>query len=338
MPRGIINRILVLGLVGVSPLAAWGLHRAGEIATVSDKLSIFTTIFLGIFIEAAPFLLLGTLFSGIVEVFLDQENVRRLAPRNPFLGALVGGMLGFFFPVCECGVVPFTRRLMKKGLPASVGISFLLAAPVLNPVVIASTYTAFGFGKVLLLRTGLSLAIATLTGLIFSFQRRPERILRLTALMPVSGASGLDTLAPVQKPALGKRIRLTLIIAADEFFEMGRYLILGAVLASLMQTFIPQSTLLAVGTGPVISVFVMVLLAFVLSICSTVDAFVALAFSGTFTTGSILAFLVFGPMVDIKNVFMYLRVFNRRIVIYLVLLPLMMIMLITIYLNLNTNW
>jgi uncharacterized membrane protein YraQ (UPF0718 family) len=119
---------------------------------------------------------------------------------------------------------------------------------------------------------------------------------------------------------------------------MARYLIVGSLLAAGMQTLIPQSTLLALGTGPVISVVVMMVLAFVLSICSTVDAFVALSFSNTFTTGSILAFLVFGPMVDIKSSLMFMGVFKRRVVVYLIMLPLLFSLVISVFINLNLGW
>jgi uncharacterized membrane protein YraQ (UPF0718 family) len=125
-----------------------------------------------------------------------------------------------------------------------------------------------------------------------------------------------------------------LLIAADEFFEMSRYLIAGALLAALMQTVIRQQALIALGQGPVLSVLVMVALAVLLSICSTVDAFIALAFVGAFTNGSILAFLVFGPMVDIKSTLMFLRVFKPRMVVYLIGLTLLMVLVVTVVWNL----
>jgi len=124
-------------------------------------------------------------------------------------------------------------------------------------------------------------------------------------------------------------------MAGDEFFEMGRYLIIGSLLAAAMQTLVSQDVLLALGRGPVVSVIVMQGLAFLLSVCSTVDSFLALAFAGTFTTGSILAFLTFGPMVDIKSTLMFAGVFKRRVVLYLILLPLLLTMLIGIWMNLN---
>lgn len=325
---------VVLGLAFFFIVVALQSIRNGAIS-IPDQLSMFTTIFLGIFIEAAPFLLFGTLASGIVEVFFSQDQLRRFIPRNLLLGALTGGVMGFFFPVCECGVVPLTRRLFKKGLAPSVGVAFLLASPVLNPIVIASTYAAYGWGPMLWLRVGLSLAIAVSVGLIFSVQKNPEGLLKPDSIAPIMSASE-DTSNPKTVLPLSTRLRHVLQHAADEFFEMGRYLIIGAMLAALMQTFIPQSSLLALGEGPFASILVMILLAVVLSICSTVDAFVSLAFVGTFTSGSILAFLVFGPMVDIKSALMFLQVFRRKTVVYLIILPLLMTILAAVVLNYYT--
>jgi uncharacterized membrane protein YraQ (UPF0718 family) len=124
-----------------------------------------------------------------------------------------------------------------------------------------------------------------------------------------------------------------LIIAMDEFFEMIRFLVVGALLAAALQVFIPQSNLLVIGRTPLSSLLVMAGLAALLSICSTVDAFVALGFVGTFSTGAILVFLVFGPMVDIKSVMMYSRVFRPRPVLYLILLPLAMTVLAGLLIN-----
>jgi len=338
------TRTTLLVALALGALLVWLSLRSlslnpGPLAGAVDRLSNFTTIFLGIFIEAAPFLLLGTLASGLVEAFLNQDDIARFVPRDPVRGVLVGGLLGFVFPVCECGVVPLVRRLFKKGLPLPVGITFLLAAPVFNPIVIASTLAAFGFGRVLLLRVGLTLLIAMSTGLVFAAQRRPERLMRAATLPSFAGASGLPAAAPAfARPSLRQGLARALQVAGDEFFEMGRYLVAGALLATLMQIAIPQSALLTVSAGPVLSVLTLIVLAVVLSVCSTVDAFIALAFAGTFTTGSILAFLVFGPMVDIKSTLMFLGVFRRRTVAYLILLPLMMTILATVLINLNTAW
>jgi uncharacterized membrane protein YraQ (UPF0718 family) len=294
-----------------------------------QRLTVFATVFLGIFIEAVPFLLLGTMASGLVEVFIPQEWIARFSPRRALPAALLGSLLGLVFPVCECGVIPLANRLFRKGLPVSMGISFLLAAPVLNPIAIFSTAAAFGWGNMLAWRLGLTLIISVTVGVAFSAEKNISKILRLPLFdveLPVLSVK-------TDHESIGRKLSRALIVGANEFFNMGRYLVMGALLAATMPTFIPQTSLLAMGSGPFLSVIAMLTLAVVLSICSTVDAFVALGFVGTFSFGSILSFLVLGPMVDIKSTLMYLQVFRRRPVFYLILLPLLMSLLAGIAFN-----
>lgn len=306
---------------------------------MSFDTTVFVTRFLGIFIEAAPFLLLGTFASGLIEAFVTQDDIVRFMPKNPILATLLGVMMGFVFPVCECGVVPVVRHLIAKGLPVSVGITFLMAAPVMNPVVVASTYTAFGLGPVFYGRYLMTAAVAGSIGLVFAAQTRPQRILRPQSVMlPISGGSEVAIPLVVKRKALLPGLREAVLMAESELFEMGRYLILGSLLAAAMGTFAIDKSLESLATNPVNSVLVMQATAFVLSICSTVDAFLALSFSRSFTTGSILAFLTFGPMVDIKSTLMFLGVFKRRVVFYMVALAFLLPAAISIALNLNVRF
>lgn len=296
--------------------------------SVAERLQTFTTIFLGIFIEAAPFLLAGTLASGFVEVFVRPAALARLIPRQPVLAALAGAALGLALPVCECGIVVVVRRLLAKGLPLRVGVAFLLAAPVVNPIVFASTLTAFGAGRMLLARFALSFIIAAAIALLFG-AARAEQVLR--GEPPAGGHQhqhaghhhdhdhqhGPEAAAG----SLASQARAAVSAAADDLFDVGRYLVAGSLLAAALQALVPQPAILEVGSGAVSSVLVLSLLAFVISVCSTVDAFVALSFVGTFTPASILAFLVFGPMVDIKSSLMFSSIFRPRVVVYLILLP-----------------
>lgn len=298
----------------------------------------FSTRFLGIFIEAVSFLLLGTLISGLLEAFVTHDDIVRIMPRRTILAVLAGSFLGFIFPVCECGVVPVTRKLFQKGLPVSVGITFLLAAPVMNPIVLASTFAAFGFGPVLIGRYVISWIMAVSIGLLFTLQPRTQRVINPAAFAMISGGSAEATVTSTPRMALWPGLAHALRSAGSEFFEMGRYLIVGSLLAALMQTFISQEALKALASNPVNSVVVMAALAFILSLCSTVDAFLALSFARTFTVGSILTFLTFGPMVDIKTTSMYLGLFRRRTVLYLVVLPLLISVLFGIWLNLNVRF
>ena len=304
----------------------------------ASLLNSFSVRFLSIFIEAAPFLLLGTIVSGLISTFVSEEQITRLIPRNPFQGVVVGTFLGIAFPVCECGVVPVVRQLYNKGLPISVGVAFLMAAPVMNPIVFFATLTAFGFGPVLVGRFVITAIVAASIGFIFAFIAR-----RSTVLLPgISSRSADIVLQPANtggvaedlRPSIWNRLGHSVSVAGDEFYDMGRFLIVGCILASALQTLVSQDSLLALGQGPLLSVITMQGLAFVLSVCSTVDAFLALAFATTFTTGSILAFLTFGPMVDIKSTLMFLGVFRRRIVVLLILLPFLMTMFTSLLLNL----
>jgi len=340
--------ILLATLIGTLALdALLPVLRLPALA-LPDLLQNYVTVFLGIFIEAVPFLLLGSLASGLIAEFVSADDIARFFPRNKVLGSLAGTMLGVAFPVCECGVVPVVRRLYQKGLPISAGIAFLLAAPVINPVVIASTYAAFGLGTIFWGRIVFTIVIAFGVGLVFSAQPNLARIIVPRSLMPVMGGNDdgrrttddIVASSIVHRPSSSFAVRLqnSFGVAADEFFDMGRYLVIGILIATTLQTFLPQSTLVGIGRGPVTSVIALQVLAFVLSVCSTVDAFLALSFVNTFTIGAVIAFLVFGPMIDIKSVLMYWSVFRPRVVIYIALLVFLSALLVGVFVNLNIAW
>jgi hypothetical protein len=306
----------------------------------SAKFATFTTIFLGIFIEAVPFLILGTMASGIVEVFFDQSVLKKYMPASPFLNAILGSLMGLLFPVCECGVVPLVRRLLRKGLSVPAGVSFLLAAPVINPIVIMSTASAFGFSDILYYRIGLTLFVAITTGIVFAAVKTPWEVLRPTQWITNTKEEeicdcGTCHIHSQEEIGIWQKMKSVFLITADEFFEIGRFLIVGSLVAAGMQTLIPQNFLFQIGQGPVVSVLVMIGTAIILSICSTVDSFVALGFSSIFNQGAILGFLVFGPMVDIKSVMMFSRVFKPKALVYLIVIPFLLVLMTTIILNIH---
>lgn len=308
----------------------------------------FSVRFLSLFIEAAPFLLLGTLVSGLIDSFVSQEHIVRFIPRNRFLGVLIGTFIGFVFPVCECGVVPVVRQLFNKKLPAAVGVAFLLAAPVMNPIVLLSTIAAFGFGPVVVGRYVITALVAIAVGMIFAFGKSKLEIRgsieqpvvshinspKMETNLPLDIADHVSIHHSSTPIPISAKLRSTFNVAVDEFFEMGRFLIIGCILAAAMQTLVSQDVLAGLGQGPITSVLTMQALAFLLSVCSTVDAFIALAFTGVFTTASILAFLTFGPMVDIKTTVMFMGIFKRRTVALLIALPLILTAISGILLNL----
>ncbi len=321
-------KLLAVAALALLFLGGIGYQAARAELEFTLVLGVFATRFLGIFIEAVPFLLLGSLTSGLIETFVKADDILRFLPRNRLGATLGGAFLGLVFPVCECGVVPVTRRLFSKGLPLSMGIAFLLAAPFMNPIVFASTYIAFGIGPVFISRIVITILVAVIVGLVIGGLAGPKAVLK-----PIALGGGGHSHADHAPASTGGKLRHALQIAGDEFFEMGRFLIMGSALAALLQTLVPQESLLALGTGPVLSVVFMQLLAYILSVCSTVDSFLALAFVNTFTTGAIVGFLSFGPMVDIKSTLMFSGVFRRRIVLYLIALPFALNLLAGVLIN-----
>lgn len=140
----------------------------------------FVTIFFGIFVEALPFLMAGVLVSSAIHLFITPERLQRIVPRNPLAAALVGSCLGLVFPVCECGSIPAARRLISRGAPLPLGIAFVLASPVINPIVIISTAVAlvgvFGW-QFVAWRVGLTLVVAIAVALILGITKTPAQVL-----------------------------------------------------------------------------------------------------------------------------------------------------------------
>jgi len=323
------------------------------------------TLFLSLLVEAIPFLLLGVLFSGLLQFFVDERRLLAILPKNPLLGAFTGSCIGFLFPVCECGNVPVARRLLMQGAPVSVAIGFLLAAPTINPIVFWATWTAFrDQPEIVFLRVGFSLAIATVIGFIFSVQTDLRPLLQpgVASAITMRSQSADSTpsllqsgtyflgqsakplitdpselqaamMATVSKP-MSFRLRLLLENTVQEMRELGAVLILGSAIAALVQVFVPRDLILSLGQSPITSILAMILLAGVVSICSTVDSFFALSFASTFTSGSLVAFLVFGPMIDLKGVGLMLSIFKPRAIFYLFALAAQLTFILTLFINL----
>ncbi len=344
------------------------------------------TLFFSLLVEAMPFLLLGVIFSSVLLLFVDEQKLLALIPRNVLLAALAGGLIGFLFPVCECGNIPVARRLLMKGAPTAVAIGFLLAAPTVNPIVFWATWIAFrDQPEIVFLRVGFTLIVAMSIALIFSAQAdmRPflqDNLARLmgdpatssSGAIPRSGPAALadgpaddpEAVSPLLRsgtfllqspgqvlqldvppaqvlaqvatapPPLGVRLRMMVDNMVLEMRELGAVLILGSAIAAFVQVAIPRDVILNLGQGPVTSIVAMMALAWVVSICSTVDSFFALSFASVFTSGSLLAFLVFGPMIDLKNISLLLTVFKGRAILYLFLLAAQITFLLTLIMNL----
>ncbi|MGT2933318.1 permease [Streptococcus catagoni] len=264
-------------------------------------------IFLSIIIEALPFVLLGTILSGCIEVFLTPEKVQKYLPKQKFPRILFGTFVGFVFPSCECGIIPIINRFIEKKVPSYTAVPFLATAPIINPVVLFATYSAFGNSlRFLFLRLLGAIIVAITLGLMLAFFV-DEDILKETA-EPVH-------LHDYSKDPWYKKIYLALAHAIDEFFDTGRYLVFGSLIASAMQIYIPTKVLTTIGHNPLTAILLMMLLAFILSLCSEADAFIGASLLSTFGIAPVLAFLLIGPMVDIKNLMMMLRAFKKPFIL-----------------------
>ena len=291
----------------------------------------FTTIFISIILEALPFIILGTFISSLIQIFISEDMIARLIPRNRLIGILCAALIGLIFPVCDCAIVPIVRRLLKKGVPLYIGITFMLAVPILNPIVLASTYYAFSNNlSMLFLRGFLGLISAMFIGNLIGIFEGKNNVLKdfdkTHNHMHSHDHSDDDCSCGHEhihthsnkKPSPFASIINVLEHTNIELHDVGRFVILGAFLSSLMQTFLPRKYILFVGQDNLYSVLVMIAFAFLLAVCSETDAFIARTFVGQFTTGSIVAFLIFGPMIDIKNTLMLMSTFKTRFVVTLI--------------------
>ncbi len=267
-------------------------------------------VFLSIIFESAPFILMGAFFSSLVLIFIPKEFFKKYLPANPLLSIPPALILSAVFPVCECAIIPVIRGLVRKGMPLCAGAVFLVAAPILNPIVLASTFYAFRSDlQVVALRFGLAAFVALIVGLLvyFFLESRKERFIprELTMSFETEPKNRLFSWGSWKK---------IFDHTVDEFFTVGKYFILGAGIASLFQVFLSQQAVFNLAESAYVSPLIMMFMAYVLSLCSTADAFVAASFAATFPTMSIVAFLVFGPMLDIKNTAMLLGYFPVRFV------------------------
>ncbi|WP_375432903.1 permease [uncultured Friedmanniella sp.] len=271
---------------------------------LADALQDFLTLSISVVVESLPFVVLGVGLSAALQIWMPQSLFFALLPRRPLVRRAALSMLGVLLPVCECGNVPLARGLLVRGLSVADAMTFLLAAPILNPITIVVTYQAFGFSDgILFWRVVGGFAAANLVGFVFSRHQRPQEL--LTRQFQV-------TCQTHDHPAHEARPVQALRLFAAETSAMLPALFVGAAAAGAIQVFVPRNLLLLLGQNPLWSVVALIVLAFVIAICSTVDAFFVLSLGSTFTPGAVIAFLLFGPMIDIKMIALLRTTFTPR--------------------------
>jgi uncharacterized membrane protein YraQ (UPF0718 family) len=302
-------------LLPLAPAVALYLLAAPAAESAAIPLNKIVNIFLGIILQAIPFLLIGVLLSSAVQIFVSRSFIENRFPRTLAFGIPVAILAGFCLPVCDCASIPIFRSLVRKGVPLPTAITFMAVTPVINPVVILSTYYAFsGNMRIVLARVCLGIVSAVLIGLVFALRPPKEPFLSGGALGGILCGCGCYEDAEAVTGFRGK-LDMFLRHAQTEFFDVGKYLVIGVFVSAVFQALGVSSLASSQGgAGPAAAVAVMMFMGFALSLCSSSDAVVARSFASGFPLGALLGFLVFGPMMDIKNVLMLSSCFSKRFV------------------------
>ncbi|WP_395110784.1 permease [Actinomadura sp. SCN-SB] len=288
--------------------AAWGfaalaaLLAAGRtwLAPLIDAraLDAWTTIFVAICMQALPFLVFGVALSAAITAFVPAAFWNRALPRRPGAAVPVAGAMGAVLPGCECASVPVAGGLMARGVAPAAALTFLLAAPAINPIVLTATAVAFPDSPEMVLgRFAASLAVAVLAGWAWLLLGRGEWI-RIPS-RPHAGAG-----AAARWDAFRQAMR-------HDIMHAGGFLVVGGAAAATINVAVPSAWVGGVAGIGWLSVLVLAVLAVLMSICSEADAFVAASLS-QFSPTAKLAFLVVGPMVDLKLIALQTGFFGRR--------------------------
>ncbi|QAZ68385.1 permease [Solidesulfovibrio carbinolicus] len=310
------------------------------------NLDLFAQATLSIVLEAVPFLLLGSVASGLVEAYVPRDRLTRLLPKGRLASTLVGLGIGALTPCCECGVVFLARRLIGKGVPPGAAVAFMLAAPVINPVSLLATLVAFRGDPTMAIWRCVLVIVAGLVVGYWAGGRDALSLLRdPAAAAPACGCGhdhgpeghahhhGPATLPGTPFGSLADALPLAAVIpnrrdkvasamrhAMADFLDMAKVLILGSMVAAAFKAYVPVSVVMALENDLVLAIPGMMALAVVLSLCSQADAFVAASFS-TFPAAAKLAFLALGPMLDLKLLLMWRQVFTPRLTRVLAIVP-----------------
>ncbi len=340
-PAGILPVLFLLA-------AIWALPAGPEDKTRST----LAVVFLSIVLEALPFMFIGSLAGGLIEAFVSRERMASFLPRRRWCAVFIAAAAGIVFPVCECAVVPVVRRLTGKGLPLSAAVGYLLGGPLVNPVVAVSTAMAYGFDwRVALMRLAAGYVIAVTIGLLMGWLFREVDALHPQACLQQRGGcshrhcatidvrskpGGEAVFQDLPQAAAGTcggchggagrswldKVGAAFVHAADDFMAVGHYLVIGAFIAAVAQTLADRSSFVALNSVAGLPIAAMMALAVLLNLCSEADAFVAASFRGMMPLSGQLAFMLTGPLFDLKLLLMYQGLFRRRAIVALALMVL----------------
>ena len=307
----ILSFFAVIGIIVVLLM-----YKKNLIHLNTEDLGDFASIFTSIVLEAIPFIIIGSFISGIIQIFISEEIIAKLIPNSRILGYLGAALVGLIFPVCECAIIPITRSLMKKGVPVGFGVTFMLSVPIINPIVIMSTYYAF-YDKqsMVILRTVGGFVAAILIGIIVNaLEEKNDGVILNTIKNDYYCNCGCNN-------SFGKENKFKAIFehTSREFLDIMGYLIFGAFISSGFQVISSQGGFNFIFSSKILTIIFMMFLGFTLSLCSEADAFVGRSFLENYSYSGVAAFLILGPMLDLKNLIMLFGAFKKSFVFKLVI-------------------
>ncbi len=286
-----------------------------------ETIKDISIIFISIFFESLPFLLLGAIISSIIETYVSNDTIAKLIPKSKVLGSIVGVLLGFFLPACDCAVIPVTKRLIKKKVPINVAVSFMLSSPIINPVVLLSTYYAF-FDKnpnMFWFRILFGIVIALIVGIIVGIIYNNKPVIK-NEIIDEEECHCHDHECHCEHHKHSLKSDFISIFKHTwlDVVDVLKYLMFGAFLASCVQVMLPRSILLEFNNNNVLSILSLMLFAYLISLCSTSDSFVGKSLLSSFSKSSVLAYLLLGPMIDVKNTFVLFGNYKKGFVVTLI--------------------
>ncbi len=300
--------------------AALALFLLGQSPAWSGLIGNLSINFLAMVVEALPFMLIGSLAGGLIEVFVPVHLVERVFGRHHLRSIFLAGGMGLAFPVCECAIVPVVRRLLGKGVPLGAAITFLLSGPIVNVVVAASTAIAYSYNwQMVALRLSSGYVIAVVLGLVLGwFWQRGQALLPDMDKRPLASCGHEHCASGIERhTSLWQRFRHALEHALDDFFAIAFYLVIGAFIAAFVRSTFSMDFFAGLSASPWQAVLLMMAMALMLNLCSEADAFIAAGFRGLLPVSAQLAFMVLGPMLDIKLLLMYMGLFRAKFIVVL---------------------
>lgn len=323
--------LIIFSFTALSAFSLLDFSISSQYLTTLNK---FYTVFISILIEGIPFILIGSFVSALIQIYVSKEFIIKVLPHNIFLSCIIAAFAGIIFPICDCGTIPIVKGFIRKKVPTAACITFLLSAPIVNPIAIISTVYAFQDMKYVVIYRILSgIIIAILIGLIIHFFTRDNPNILKNNTDPLSCECAICSDSYEDSKASIDILRNIFFHTIDEFFNIGKFMIIGAFISSIFQTIVSFDSNLYFPNDNRTSLLIMILLAFLLSVCSTSDAFIAKGFLKLFSLNSVMGFLVVGPMLDIKNTFMLFGNFKKTFVLKLIFC--IVIISFTVLINFN---